>query len=167
MDLKELQEFIKSIAKSGATEVDIETGDLKLSIKTPPKGKHGSFEQPIVQQILPAQVPVMQHQVPATIPAPVPVPAPAATETKTEDTDKYVTIKSPMVGTFYRRPSPDKPFFATVGDEIAPGKVIAIIEAMKLFNEIEAEISGKIVQILVEDSEPVEFDQPIFLVDPS
>ncbi len=170
MDLKEIQDFIKGIAKSGVTEVRIETEELKLTIKTAPKGKAGLTTETTVIQ----QVPYQSHL--ATIP-PIqnvsnlqtipPVYLTAETEIKKEEPSiKLVEIRSPMVGTFYKRPSPDKPAYLNIGDEIEPGKIICIIEAMKLFNEIESEISGKVVKILVDDSSPVEFDQPLFLVEP-
>ncbi len=167
MNYNELQEFIKSVAKSGATEVEIEMKDLKLSIKVPPKGKATQTET-IVQ--VPVAAPMMaapQVQQTPVVQQLVPVAAqPAAAETK-EDDSKYITIKAPMVGTFYRRPTPEKPNFISVGDDIKEGDVICILEAMKLFNEIEAEVSGKVIKILVDDSTPVEYDQPLFLVDPS
>ena len=160
MDLKEIQNLIKFVAKSGASEVKLEMDDVKIPIHT---GKESDTKQ--VQQVtVPVQMPtapVAQAPVAATATAETP-----KTETTVEDT-KYITIKSPIIGTFYRRPSPDKPIFAEVGQSIAGGDVLCIIEAMKLFNEIESEISGKIVKILVDDASPVEFDQPLFLVDPS
>ncbi|MDG1777786.1 MAG: acetyl-CoA carboxylase biotin carboxyl carrier protein [Flavobacteriaceae bacterium] len=160
MDLKEIQNLIKFVAKSGASEVKLEMDDVKITIRT---GKESDAKQ--VQQLtVPVQMPsapVLQ----APVAAPVPTEAPKA-EAPAEDS-KYITIKSPIIGTFYRRPSPDKPIFAEVGQSIAEGDVLCIIEAMKLFNEIESEVSGKIVKILVDDASPVEFDQPLFLVDPS
>ncbi|MGB0185964.1 MAG: acetyl-CoA carboxylase biotin carboxyl carrier protein [Flavobacteriaceae bacterium] len=160
MDLKEIQNLIKFVAKSGASEVKLEMDDVKITIRT---GKESDAKQ--VQQLT---VPVPMPTAPA---APVPVAAPAPAEApKAEaaaEDSKYITIKSPIIGTFYRRPSPDKPIFAEVGQSIAEGDVLCIIEAMKLFNEIESEVSGKIVKILVDDASPVEFDQPLFLVDPS
>jgi len=161
MDLKEIQNLIKFVAKSGASEVKLEMDDVKITIKT------GGEETTIVQQMPMASAPMMQQAAPvAAAPAPITetsaVPAPAASEDS-----KYVTIKSPIIGTFYRKPSPDKPVFVEVGTDIKEGDVLCVIEAMKLFNEIESEISGKIVKVLVDDSSPVEFDQPLFLVDPS
>ncbi|AXT18665.1 acetyl-CoA carboxylase biotin carboxyl carrier protein [Flavobacteriaceae bacterium AU392] len=164
MDIKEIQNLIKFVAKSGASEVKLEMDDVKITIKT-----GSDSDTTIVQQI------PMQGQIPqiptATAPAQQPVTAaPVKTESTAPaaaDDSKYVTIKSPIIGTFYRKPSPDKPLFVEVGQTIAEGDVLCIIEAMKLFNEIESEISGKIVKILVDDSSPVEFDQPLFLVDPS
>lgn len=164
MNVKEIQELIKFVSKSGATEVSLETGDIKLTIKT--EGKKGKTVETIVQQ-----VPVSQ---PIAIPAAAPIAAPAAApatpaapEAQEEDNSKYITIKSPIIGTFYRKPSPDKDAFKSVGDTVSTGDVVCIIEAMKLFNEIESEISGKIVKVLVDDMSPVEYDQPLFLVDPS
>ena len=163
MDIKEIQSLIKFVAKSGASEVKLETPELKITIRTGPSGS-GS-ETTVVQQIPVAAAPV---PIPAAAPAvPEPVPAqPAATSAEEEDS-KYITIKSPIIGTFYRKPSPDKPAFVEVGAVISQGDVLCVIEAMKLFNDIESEVSGKIVKILVEDSSPVEFDQPLFLIDPS
>ena len=170
MDIKEIQELIKFVAKSGATEVNLEIDNVKISIKSPAK-KGAVPETTIIQQIPVAQSPA------AVIPAAAPASAPAPTTTKpsedtpiqakTNDDDKYITIKSLMIGTFYRKPSPDKDTFVNVGDSIKAGDVLCVIEAMKLFNEIESELSGKIVKVLVDDSTPVEYDQPIFLVDPS
>jgi len=157
MDLKEIQNLIKFVAKSGASEVKLEMGDIKITIRTG-ESKHG---ETIVQQVpmaMPVQQQVMMPQEAAT----APVAAPEVSEE-----DKYITIKSPIIGTFYRKPSPDKPTFANVGDTVSVGDTVCIIEAMKLFNEIESEVSGKIVKVLVDDASPVEFDQPLFLVDPS
>ncbi len=177
MKLSDIQELIKFVAKSGVSEVELEDKDFKIVIKTPPykRGKGNETETTTVIQQMPVgmpmqQMPVQQMPVQAQQPAPAPQPeAPAATKTeeKTEDTSKYVEIKSPMIGTFYRKPSPDKPPFVNVGDTVNEGDVVCIIEAMKLFNEIESEVSGKIVKVLVEDNSPVEYDQPLFLVDPS
>lgn len=161
MKLAEIQELIKFVSRSGVTEVEIEQKDFKITIKT--ESKKTRKEETIVVQAAPAQMaaaPVAQVQA-----APVAPVAPAAPAPNEED--KYVTIKSPMIGTFYRSPGPDKDAFINVGDSIQKGKVLCIIEAMKLFNEIEAEISGKIVKVLVDDATPVEYDQPLFLVDPS
>ena len=158
MDLKEIQNLIKFVAKSGATEVKLEMDDIKITIKT-----GSDSETTIVQQIpIAAQMPQMIAPI-----VPQTDAAPAIPEASAEDDSKYITVKSPIIGTFYRKPSPDKPLFVEVGQIIAEGDVLCIIEAMKLFNEIESEVSGKIVKILVDDSSPVEFDQPLFLVDPS
>ncbi len=167
MDIKEIQELIKFVAKSGATEVNLEIDNVKISIKSPAK-KGAVPETTIIQQIPVAQSPaaVMPAAAPAPAPAPVAEPTPAKAG-ESRDEDNYITVKSPMIGTFYRKPSPDKDTFVNVGDTVKPGDVICVIEAMKLFNEIESEISGKIVKVLVDDSTPVEYDQPLFLVDPS
>jgi acetyl-CoA carboxylase biotin carboxyl carrier protein len=170
MDIKEIQELIKFVAKSGATEVNLEIDNVKISIKSPAK-KGAVPETTIIQQIPVAQSPatVIPTAAPAHAPASAAAPAkpddPAKAETS--DDDKYITVKSPMIGTFYRKPSPDKDTFVNVGDTIKSGDVLCVIEAMKLFNEIESELSGKIVKVLVDDSTPVEYDQPLFLVDPS
>lgn len=155
MDLKEIQNLIKFVSNSGVAEVKLETGDIKITIRTTLEGNSSdiTYVQAPMQQAIAAPV--------AAIPvAAVPVAA-------VDENAKYVTIKSPMIGTFYRKPSPDKPVFVEVGTTIAKGDVLCVVEAMKLFNEIEAEITGKIVKILVDDMSPVEFDQPLFLVDPS
>jgi acetyl-CoA carboxylase biotin carboxyl carrier protein len=159
MDLKDIQELIKFVAKSGATEVDLEIDNIKISIKSPAKKKRGEVDEitTIIQQA-PAQV-VAAPVVPA---ASTPAPAPAADENA-----NYITVKASMIGTFYRSASPENPPFVSVGDTIKEGDTICIIEAMKLFNEIESEVSGKIVKVLVDDASPIEFDQPLFLVDPS
>jgi acetyl-CoA carboxylase biotin carboxyl carrier protein len=159
MDLKEIQNLIKFVAKSGTSEVKLETDDFKITIKT---GSGETVTTVVQQAAVPMQQPVIAA--PAQEAAPVQAAAPAAA---TSDDSKYITVKSPIIGTFYRRPSPDKPLFAEVGQSIAEGDVLCVIEAMKLFNEIESEISGKIIKILVDDASPVEFDQPLFLVDPS
>jgi acetyl-CoA carboxylase biotin carboxyl carrier protein len=162
MDLKEIQNLIKFVARSGAAEVNLETEDFKIIIKT---------ESAMIQEHQPTQVISMPQQtmapvMPVAAAAPVAPSAVDSAEASDEDS-KYVTVKSPMIGTFYRRPSPDKELFVNVGDEISEGTVVCIIEAMKLFNEIESEVSGKIVKILVDDQSPVEYDQPLYLVDPS
>ena len=155
MDLKEIQNLIKFVAKSGTSEVKLETDDFKITIKT---GSGDSVTNVIQQAAAPMQqVAAAQEAAPVQVQIAAPV---------SEDS-KYITVKSPIIGTFYRRPSPDKPLFAEVGQTISEGDVLCVIEAMKLFNEIESEISGKIVKILVDDATPVEFDQPLFLVDPS
>ena len=165
MYLKEIQNLIKFVAKSGASEVKLEMEDVKITIKT-----GGDETTTIVQQMPMASAPMMQAApapvAPVALEQPVVPSAPVTTEVASEDS-KYITVKSPIIGTMYRKPSPDKPMFVEVGQTIAEGDVLCIIEAMKLFNEIESEVSGKIVKILVDDSSPVEFDQPLFLVDPS
>ncbi|MCL5127061.1 acetyl-CoA carboxylase biotin carboxyl carrier protein [Algibacter sp. L4_22] len=160
MDIKEIQNLIKFVAKSGASEVKLEMDDIKITIRT------GSESDTTIVHQVPAahQMPQIAQQ--AAVPVNTEAVAPVAAAPADEDS-KYITIKSPIIGTFYRKPSPDKPLFVEVGQTIAEGDVLCIIEAMKLFNEIESEISGKVVKILVDDSSPVEFDQPLFLVDPS
>ena len=155
MDLKQIHELIKIVNKSNIGEISIEDKDGKVTIK--------QKEEPAITVAAPS------HQVFSTSAAPVaaaPVAAPVAAAPVTK-VDNLITIKSPMIGTFYRRASPDKPLFAEVGTAVAPGKVVCIIEAMKLFNEIESEISGTIVKVLVDDASPVEYDQPLFLVEPA
>lgn len=158
MDLKDIQNLIKFVAKSGANEVKLEMEDVKITIKTGSE----KTETTIVQQAPLAQVPAIQPSAPVATSSEAPIQPKT-----TEDDSKYVVIKSPIIGTFYRKPSPDKPLFVEVGSTINVGDTVCIIEAMKLFNEIESEVSGKIVKILVDDASPVEFDQPLFLVDPS
>src|SRR5690606_8872579 len=162
MDLKDIQNLIKFVAKSGASEVKLETEDVKITIKT---GSDDKQETTTYVQQIPVGAPVAQAAAPA--PAAQPAAAETTTATTTAEDSKYITIKSPIIGTLYRKPSPDKPVFVEVGQTIKEGDVLCIIEAMKLFNEIESEVSGKIVKVLVDDSSPVEFDQPLFLVDPS
>ncbi len=171
MELKEIQNLIKFVAKSGASEVKLEMDDVKITIKTTSEEKETTIVQQVpmggMQQQMPQQ---NMQQAPAQpqqqAPAQETKPEADKKETDTDDS-KYLTVKSPIIGTFYRKPSPDKPAFAEVGDTIKEGDVVCIIEAMKLFNEIESEVSGKIVKVLVDDSSPVEFDQPLFVVDPS
>jgi acetyl-CoA carboxylase biotin carboxyl carrier protein len=163
MKLTEIQDLIKFVSKSGVNEVELETKEIKIVIKA---GKQSAA--PVVYQTAPAQI--APAQVITTAPAVTAAPAtqtPAATTPAVSDDAKYVTIKSPMIGTFYRSAGPDKAPFVNVGDEITAGKPVCIIEAMKLFNEIESEVKGKIVKVLVNDATPVEYDQPLFLVDPS
>ncbi|MGE0635122.1 MAG: acetyl-CoA carboxylase biotin carboxyl carrier protein [Bacteroidia bacterium] len=160
MNLKEIQELIKFVSKAGVSEVELQQKDFKIVIKTT-NGEHG------VLTAAPQVVSVVQPM--AAAPAVVSVAAaPQQAETPAEpaSSGKTITIKSPMIGTFYRSPGPDKPSFVNVGDEIKQGSVICIIEAMKLFNEIEAEVSGRIVKVLIDDSSPVEYEQPLFLVEP-
>ncbi|MGA0197167.1 MAG: acetyl-CoA carboxylase biotin carboxyl carrier protein [Schleiferiaceae bacterium] len=160
MDLKEIQALIKFVAKSGAQEVSLETEDFKINIKT-----GSDAEQPTIIQAMAPQAPVAMTSAPApAAPAPAAAAPAAAPE---DDNSNYITVKSPMIGTFYRSASPEADAFVKVGDEVKPGDVVCIIEAMKLFNEIESEVSGKIVKVLVDDQTPVEYDQPLFLVDPS
>lgn len=163
MDLKDIQNLIKFVAKSGATEVKLEMEDIKITIKT----TLGQDSEPTayVQHI------PMQGTMPQMMPSQVVNTAaenqPKTEQAETAENSKYITIKSPIIGTFYRKPAPDKPTFVEVGATVSKGDVLCVIEAMKLFNEIESEISGKIVKVLVDDSSPVEFDQPLFLIDPS
>jgi len=162
MNLKQIQELIKFVAKSGATEVDLEIGDVKICIKSPPKGKLAMDPQLIIPQ---SQPPVSQ---PPVSQPPVSQPPVSDTASLADSEEKtHITVKSPIIGTFYRRPNPDTDPFVNVGDQIEIGTVVGIVEAMKLFNEIESEVSGKIVKVLVDDMSPVEYDQPLFLVDPN
>ena len=166
MKLNEIQDLIKFVSKSGVSEVELETKEIKIVIRTPKTASAVVMQapQPVTAQVVAAPVAAAPVQA-----------APAAAASAPEkpaggsagDESKYITIKSPMIGTFYRSAGPDKAQFVSVGDEITPGKTVCIIEAMKLFNEIESEFKGKIVKVLVNDSTPVEYDQPLFLVDPS
>ena len=156
MDIKEIQNLIKFVAKSGASEVKLETEDLKITIRTGPLG--AAVSEPVYMQQMPMAASPVAPSTEASAPAVQTAPA---------SEDHLITIKSPIIGTFYRRPSPDKANFVEVGSEIGKGDVLCVIEAMKLFNDIESEVSGKIVKVLVYDSSPVEFDQPLFVVDPS
>jgi acetyl-CoA carboxylase biotin carboxyl carrier protein len=160
MDIKEIQDLIKFVAKSGVSEVELETKGVKIRICAAKEVAYLQAPAPIQQVVAAPQIqaPVVQTTTSATNTAPV---------TTGNDESGYITIKSPMIGTFYRRQSPDKPLLVNVGDEIKPGKTLCIIEAMKLFNDIESEISGKVVKILVDDASPVEYDQPLFLIDPA
>ena len=160
MNIKEIQNLIKFVAKSGATEVKLEMNDVKITIRT---GEgHGKGETTIIQQLPNMAAPQAVAQLPVDA-----TPVSAETTSNEDEDSKYITVKSPIIGTFYRKSSPDQPSFVEVGDMIKDGDVLCIIEAMKLFNEIESEVSGKIVKVLVDDASPVEFDQPLFLVDPS
>ena len=170
MNLSEIQELIKFVAKAGVNEVEIEKKDFKLLIKSDylAKKKSNFKEEPtIVQQTVPVA------SIAAAAPAPIQdsaVQAAADTEGKSKESseeDNYITIKAQMIGTFYRAPSPDKPAYVEIGATIKPGDKICIIEAMKLFNDIESEVAGKVIKVLVDDASPVEFDQPLFLIDPS
>lgn len=160
MNKKEIEELIKFVAKAGVSEVSLELKDVKITIKN--AVMHRAETQIAVPVHAAPPAAVVQQAITAPASA-----APAKEPAKSADESKYVTIKSPMIGTFYRTPSPDKPNFVSVGDEIQPGKVLCIIEAMKLFNEIEAELKGKIVKVLVENATPVEYDTPLFLVEPN
>jgi len=156
MNIKDIQQLIKFVAKSGVREVKIESKDLKIGIKT------GSENKPVLYEKVPPIVP--QINVSQTT---EPTSDDAVEKTKIEEESNLITITSPIIGTFYRKPSPDKPNFVETGDVISEGDVLCVIEAMKLFNEIETEFSGKIIKILIDDASPVEFDQPLFLIDPS
>jgi len=158
MDIKQIQDLIRFVAKSGVNEVAIEQNDFKITIKTNQAPTYVTAN--------------VGEAAPAAAPAPVSVPAAPAAEAApaaapVADTSKYITVRSPMIGTFYRSSTPEKPLFVNVGDEIKPGTVLCIIEAMKLFNEIESEVSGRIVKILADNASPVEYDQPLFLVEPA
>jgi len=156
MDLKEIQALIKFVSKSGAHEVSLETEDFKINIKT----TSGASEQPTIIQAVAPQTGVPVAAVPAS-------PAVEVASNSEDEDNNYIEVKSPMIGTIYRSPSPEQDAFVKVGSEIKPGDVLCIVEAMKLFNEIESEVSGKIVKVLVDDQSPIEYDQPLFLVDPS
>tara|TARA_B100000902_G_scaffold239841_1_gene227149 strand:- start:3204 stop:3674 length:471 start_codon:yes stop_codon:yes gene_type:complete len=156
MNIKDIQQLIKFVAKSGVSEVKIESNDLKIGIKT------GSAKKPVTYTEVPAVVP--QTSIPQVEEM---KSEPTVENQKVEEESNLITITSPIIGTFYRKPSPDKSNFVEIGDVISQGDVLCVIEAMKLFNEIETEFSGKIVKILVDDASPVEFDQPLFLIDPS
>jgi acetyl-CoA carboxylase biotin carboxyl carrier protein len=159
MDIKQIQDLIRFVSKAGVNEVSIEQKDFKITIKTSQAPTYVTATVPVEAAPVHAIAPA------ATAPAAAPA-TPAAAAPPAADTTKYITIKSPMIGTFYRSSSPDKPLFVNVGDEIKPGDVICIIEAMKLFNEIESEVSGRIVKVLSDNASPVEYDQPLFLVEP-
>ena len=166
MKLTEIQDLIKFVAKSGVSEVELETKEVKIVIKTPAGKKNET--QVVYQQAVPTQqyiqaAPQQTIQQPAEENKAIVAPPVASANDET----KHLTIKSPMIGTFYRSSGPDKSLFVNIGDEVGPGKVVCIIEAMKLFNEIESDIKGKIVKVLVNDATPVEYDQPLFLVEPS
>ncbi len=162
MDIKQIQELIKFVHKSGVNEVSIEEKDFKITIKT-------NQAPTVVNASIPAAAPVaMAPQAAAPAPAAPITPAPAGqAASPAADESNYITVKSPMIGTFYRSSSPDKPVLVNVGDEIKPGQVLCIVEAMKLFNEIESEVSGRIVKVLVDNASPIEYDQPLFLVEPA
>lgn len=162
MNFKQIQQLIKFVARTGVSEVNIENSNIKINIKGNTKGENSQVvQQPVISQIQPVQ-PVESVQSP-------PNPTPTVNDNSVvtaNDESNLITIKSPIIGTFYRKPSPDKDNFVEVGDQISEGQTLCVIEAMKLFNEIESDVSGKIVKILVDDSSPVEFDQPLFLIEP-
>jgi len=161
MNLKDIESLIKFVQGSGVAEVSLEQKDFKITIKTTHGGMMIQSSPPVMH------APQVQHAATAPVVQTITAPSPAAESPKKTDDSKYVTIKSPMIGTFYRSATPEKPVFVNVGDEVKQGQVLCIIEAMKLFNEIESEISGKIVKVLVDNSTPVEYDQPLFLVEPA
>jgi acetyl-CoA carboxylase biotin carboxyl carrier protein len=163
MDFKQIQELIKMVNKSNIGELTVEQKDFRVTIKQKAEPPAQIVSAPV------QQTPVYTHAHPQASSAAqtAAAPPPAKTETAAPPVGNTITIKSPMIGTFYRRPSPDKPNLIDVGDEISPGTVVCIIEAMKLFNEIESEVKGKIVKVLAEDASPVEYDQPLFLVEPA
>ncbi len=162
MDIKEIQNLIKFVSKAGVTEVSLEQGEFKITIKTTGQGEVGAVN-PVVQSVVTAPIAVVAQPVQST-----PVETNSVEKSAGGvDESKYITIKSPMIGTFYRRPSPDKDIFVNIGDSIQVGTVLCVVEAMKLFNEIESEIAGRIVKVLVDDASPIEYDQPLFLVDPA
>ena len=169
MNLKDIQELIKFVAKSGATDVNLEIDNIKISIKSPAKKRRGSEEEEVTTVVQEKHAQIIATPNKSTEVAPHPVVA-ANTEAKDELSEKesnYITITASMIGTFYRSSSPETPPFVNIGDTIKVGDTICIIEAMKLFNEIESEVSGKIIKVLVDDTTPIEFDQPLFLLDPS
>ncbi len=157
MDIKQIQDLIRFVSKSGVNEVSIEQEGFKITIKT-------NQAPTIVNAAIPADYPHAASAIAAAPAAAAPAALPPAEAAV--DTSKYITVRSPMIGTFYRSAGPEKPIFVNVGDEIKPGTVLCIIEAMKLFNEIESEVSGRIVRILADNASPVEYDQPLFLVEP-
>ena len=162
MKTKEIRDLIDFISQTGLNEVNIETEELKLSVKREPDQPHSYVEA--------APAPVQAPSAPQAPQAPAAQPAPQKSEGESgagEDSSNYIEVKSPMIGTFYRSPNPDSPSFVQVGDKIAAGDTVCIVEAMKLFNEIESEVSGTIVKVMVENASPVEYDQVLFLVDPS
>ena len=161
MDIKQIQELVKLVNKSNIGELKIEQNDFKITIKQKQEGS----QQPVSQQ--PQAQQAQQNMLPPTFSPSFQAQPTNADKEVSSKAENTITIKSPMIGTFYRQAGPDKPLFVSIGDEIVPGDVVCIIEAMKLFNEIESEVSGKIVKVLVEDASPVEFDQPLFLVEPS
>jgi len=163
MNNSEIQDLIKFVAKSGVSEVEITQKDFKITIKTPGKGKQ-EFVQVTAAPVMAAPAPMAM---PAAAPAPVAATPAATAPAAAPVASNLIEIKSPMIGTFYRSASPDKPAFVEVGTEIQAGDRVCIVEAMKLFNEIESEVSGRIVKILVNDMSPIEFDQPLFLVEPA
>jgi acetyl-CoA carboxylase biotin carboxyl carrier protein len=162
MNKKEIEELIKFVSKSAVEEVNLETKDIKITIKNSDRSGKGAQ-----QTVVHVPAPSATQAAPAPAPAPAPVAAAPPAAAAEDDESKYHVVKSPMIGTFYRASGPEKDNFVNVGDEVTPGKVVCIIEAMKLFNEIECDVAGKVVKVLVDNSSPVEYDQPLFLIDPA
>ena len=163
MNFKQIQQLIKFVARTGVSEVNIENSNIKINIKGNTKGENSQVvQQPVISQVQPVQA-VESVQSPLN---PTPTPNDNSVVTANDESN-LITIKSPIIGTFYRKPSPDKDNFVEVGDQISEGQTLCVIEAMKLFNEIEAEVSGTIIKVLVDDATPIEFDQPLFLIDPA
>lgn len=158
MDIKQIHELVKLVNKSNIGELSVEKDGFKITIKQKKEATQ-HFASPMIQQ-------APQSPQPMSLPSVAPEKTSESKTTESSKTENYLTIKSPMIGTFYRQQGPGKPLFVSVGDEVEVGQVVCIIEAMKLFNEIESEVAGKIVKVLVEDASPVEFDQPLFLVEP-
>jgi acetyl-CoA carboxylase biotin carboxyl carrier protein len=163
MEFSQIQELIKMVGRAKLTEFILKEGDFKLIIRNQPNSDSGSSQQVVI----PAPQPMVTMAAPAPTPAPAPATAPATAEAPVAEDANLLTIKSPMVGTFYRSASPDKPPFAKVGDTVEIGDTVCVIEAMKLFNEIESDLKGKVVKVLVDDASPVEYDQPLFLLEPA
>ncbi len=163
MEYKQIQELIKTINKSNISELSIEQGDFKITIR---QEMSAQPQYVVASAPAPVHIPTPQHAAAPAISAAAPAPAPATAPKPAAESSNQSTIKSPMIGTFYRSPSPDKPVFVSVGDEVKKGQVLCIIEAMKLFNEIECEMDCRIVKVLADDSSPVEYDQPLFVVEP-
>ncbi|HET8572568.1 MAG TPA: acetyl-CoA carboxylase biotin carboxyl carrier protein [Edaphocola sp.] len=164
MEFKQIQELIKSVNKSGLSELSIKDGEFEIHIKQA-VAELNYTAMPAMAPATPV-MPSYLSQTPVAQPSPAVTPAVPAERQAAEENSNTITVKSPMIGTFYRSSGPDKPAFVSVGDSIKPGSVLCIVEAMKLFNEIESEVSGRIVKVLVDDASPVEYDQPLFLVEP-
>ena len=167
MTFKEIQELIKLVGKSNLTEFKMKNGDFEVAIRTKKFGKYREKLVATGPSVIPMPANPVANVAPVSGAGSSNTPSASDVETGGEDTSNYLEVKSPMVGTFYRSPSPDKPIYVKVGDDIEVGTVVCIVEAMKLFNEIESEVSGKIVKVLVEDASPVEYDQVLYLVDPN
>ncbi len=174
MDFKQIQQLIRAVGESGISELSIQDGEFQITIKQGGEAAEGgSSQQQMQMPMMQHYMPMMQQQMPQNAPQAIPAPptpaspADAGGAAAGGGTSKGTQIKSPMIGTFYRSSSPDKPSFVNIGDEVKKGQVLCIIEAMKLFNEIESEVSGRIIKVLVDDASPVEYDQPLFLVEPA